>query len=252
ERWSAHPRATPHYGPGDRTSLTCARPGPVTPGRGRACGRLETDLVRLVTDDRGELLGVEARAADERAVDVGLRHDRGDVAGLHRAPVEHAHAVGDARVVEPAELLADRPADLLRVVGRGDLTGADRPDGLVGDDAARSSLGVDPGERALDLRERVGDLLPRLAHVQALADADDRRHVRAERRLRLRAHQRVVLAVVLTTLRVPDDDVADAELGEHRRRDLARVGAAGVRRHVLRAVADLELVGVDERLHRPQ
>ena len=49
-----------------------------------------------------------------------------------------------------------------------------------------------------------------------------------------------------------DDGVAHAEAGQHRPGDLAGVGTAGVRGDVLRAVADLQLVGVDQRLHRPE
>jgi hypothetical protein len=44
--------------------------------------------------DAHEVLDVQARAADEAAVDVALGHDAADVAALHRAAVEHAHAVG--------------------------------------------------------------------------------------------------------------------------------------------------------------
>ena len=43
--------------------------------------------------DAAELVGLQARAADQAAVDVGLRHDPGDVGGLHRAAVEDAYAV---------------------------------------------------------------------------------------------------------------------------------------------------------------
>ena len=59
-----------------------------------------------------------------------------------------------------------------------------------------------------------------------------------QRRLHLRVDQRVVLVVVLAPLRVPDHHVRAAELGQHRAGDLAGVRAGGVRREVLRAVAD--------------
>ena len=48
----------------------------------------------------------------------------------------------------------------------------------------------------------------------------------------------IAFAVQRAPLRVADDDVAAAELGEHRRRDLAGVGARVVARAVLRAPVD--------------
>ena len=50
-------------------------------------GAQVTLRVEPVLDDRGELVGVEARPADERAVDVGLGHQLGDVRRLHRPAV---------------------------------------------------------------------------------------------------------------------------------------------------------------------
>ena len=47
-------------------------------------------------DDRGEVGRVEAGAADQRAVDVGLSQQLGGVAGLDRAAVEDAHRIGVA------------------------------------------------------------------------------------------------------------------------------------------------------------
>src|SRR5829696_7688122 len=87
-----------------------------------------------VAADRGELGRVDRRTADEGAVDVLLAHDRRDVARLHAAAVEHAYAVGHVTAVELGKQRADGRADLLRVLGGRDLTGADGPDRLVGDD----------------------------------------------------------------------------------------------------------------------
>ena len=47
----------------------------------------------------GELVGIEAGAADERTVDVRLGHELGDVLGLHRAAVLDAHR----RAVSPPQ-----------------------------------------------------------------------------------------------------------------------------------------------------
>ena len=70
-----------------------------------------------------------------------------------------------------------------------------------------------------------------------------------DRRVHLAVDGRVVLAVDLAALRVPDEDVAAAELGEHGARHVAGVGTGVVRRQVLRAVHHLQPVAVDERLH---
>src|SRR3954470_16305114 len=45
-------------------------------------------------DDRGELGRIDAGAAHQGTVDVALRHDACDVAGLHRAAVEDPDLVG--------------------------------------------------------------------------------------------------------------------------------------------------------------
>src|SRR5262245_21035720 len=77
------------------------------------------------------LPGVYARAPNEGAVDVRLRHDAGDVVRLHRASVKDTDS-GGHRVAEPlGESPPDRAAYLLGIVGRGHLPGADRPDRLV-------------------------------------------------------------------------------------------------------------------------
>ena len=181
-----------------------------------------------VAADRGELGGVDRRPADERAVDVRLGHDRRDVAGLHRAAVEHAHAVGQVAGVELGQLGADRGADLLRVLGRRDLAGADGPDRLVGDDdaswPARRGTSLEAG---LDLGEDVLDVLAGLADLEALADAEDRREAVPEGRLDLGVDDRRRVSPWYSRRSLwPTDDVGAAELGEEGPADLAGVGAA--------------------------
>ena len=75
-----------------------------------------------------------------------------------------------------------------------------------------------------------------LADLDALADADDRGQPVLDGLLGLGVDQLVVLAVVLPTLGVADQDVPAAELGQHGRRDVTGVGTVVERRHVLRAV----------------
>ena len=96
---------------------------------------------------------VEGCAADERAVDVGLRQQLRGVLGLDRAAVEH-------RTVEQR---LDERVRVLRHLGRRRQAGADRPDRLVGEHeavvraarlaerltCARSTASVSPASRSL-------------------------------------------------------------------------------------------------------
>ena len=54
--------------------------------------------IGLELHDHRERLRVERRAADERAVDLRLRHELRDVAGAHAAAVLDAHALRDVVV----------------------------------------------------------------------------------------------------------------------------------------------------------
>src|SRR6478752_5756705 len=204
------------------------------------------------TADPAELVDLQAGAPDEASVDVRLLHDPADVRGLDRPAVEDPQAVGRTVAVHLADALADRRADLLRVVRGRHLARADGPDGLVGDHEARDLLGGEPVERAVELREREGHVLAGLAYVETLPDAHDRGHPGVERLVGLRVDQLVGLVVVHPALAVPDDDVGAAQLGQHGRGDLAGVGAVVVDGDVLGAVADRQPVAVDQRLHRAQ
>src|SRR5207302_2796259 len=83
--------------------------------------------------DSGTGVGVQARPADEGAVDVVLGQQVRRVGRRHRAPVLDAESGGHLL----ARVLGDRvsygAAHALRVLGRGVLPGADGPDRLVGD-----------------------------------------------------------------------------------------------------------------------
>ena len=91
--------------------------------------------------------------------------------------------------------------------------------------------------RELARDDRLG--LPGLALGERLADADDRRQAVAPAPpAAFSATSSSLSPWHCAPLRVADDDVAAAELGEHRRRDLAGVGARVVARAVLRAPGD--------------
>src|ERR1700733_13433609 len=93
-----------------------------------ACGHL------MVPADRSELTGVQAGAADEGAVNVLSRHNRRNVVGFDGSDVENTHPGSGLAARRARNMRSYRRAHLLRVVGRRDLAGADRPDRLPGDD----------------------------------------------------------------------------------------------------------------------
>src|SRR5690242_3549281 len=226
-------------------------PKAATPARVR---RIAASAYLLVAeaDDLDELVGVQGGTADQGAVDVGLRHDLRDIARLHRAAVLDADLVGHLLGVQLGQPGADRRADLLGVVGAADLTGADGPDRLVRDHDRLGLLGRDVLETAVDLGERVRDVVARLPDVQLLADAQDRGQAMLESGLDLGVDDLVGLVVVLPALGVADRHVRALQLGQHRARDLAGVGTGVLRREVLSAVLDLELVAVDQGLYGAQ
>ena len=98
--------------------------------------------------NRREGVDFERRAADERAVDVGLGQELVRVLRLDGAAVEHRHV---------HEALDER-VRLLGLLGRGGPAGADRPHGLVGDD--EPLVGADGVADRLDLERRMSSVWP--------------------------------------------------------------------------------------------
>src|SRR5699024_9021787 len=131
-------------------------------------GTAPCDLLGVAeADDLDEVVGLEAGTADQGTVDIVLTHDAAGVVALDRTAVEQTHGPGDLGRVELGQAGADRRADLLSVLGGGDLAGTDGPDGLVGDDELLGLLGGDALQRAVDLAQDVLDLVAGLAHLQA-------------------------------------------------------------------------------------
>ena len=95
------------------------------------------------------------------------------VVGLYRAAVEDACAGGDVGASDLGDLGSDDLVGLFGDLWRGGATGADGPDGLVGDDQRGKRSRVDAFERDGDLElEDVGGQVG-FALVEVLADADD-------------------------------------------------------------------------------
>src|SRR5262245_7735589 len=195
-------------------------------------------LLFAVPADTDELLGVKAGAADEGAVHVGRCHDPGDVVHLDRSPVQDPYLVSQVAGKQLGEPRPDGGTDLLGVFRGGSLTCPDRPYWLVGDHDAAGVRRPNAGEGAIELAQGVLDLTALTAYIEPLTDAHDRRELVGLGRPDLGVHECVVLMVILPPLRVADDDIPAAQLGKHASGYLARIWAALVLRHVLRAVLD--------------
>src|SRR4029079_366930 len=117
--------------------------------------RRESLTVLLVLHDQGEVLRVEARTADERAVDLGMCHEPADVAGLDATAVRDAQGLGHRRVVPFGDGLPDQLDHPASIAGLRGAAGPERTYGLVGDDDGGRLLRVHLIERSPDL---LGDL----------------------------------------------------------------------------------------------
>src|ERR1700735_835549 len=146
----------------------------------------------------------------------------------------------------------DRPAHLLRIFRRGNFTGSYRPYRLISHYQPRQLRDGHAAEPAVQLAEGVAELLPRLPHRQGLADAQHGRDAGPQGRLQLGVHHLVILAVVLAPLRMSDQHVPAAELGQHRAGYLAGIGTLVVGRDVLGPVANPQLVPGYQGLHAAQ
>src|SRR5262245_11206645 len=101
--------------------------------------------------DLAEAPNLEAGTADERAVDVRLGDQLGDIVSLHASPVDHVTTFGGI----PTEPLAQACSDVgMRFPGlsrRGNAPCADGPDGLVRHYEFGHLLGREAIETVLDL-----------------------------------------------------------------------------------------------------
>ena len=193
--------------------------------------------VLLEPDDARELVDVEAGAADERAVDVRLAHERRRCWPPSPIRRRGCACLRDLVADELGEHARGAPRTTCWACSRRRrLAGADRPDGLVGDDESRRARRrPSSAARSCATGTALGPCVSRSSAVSPT-------HTTGTSPCRcaaatLASTSVVGLAVQLPALGVPDDHVAAVELREERARDLAGVGAGVVRREVLRAVA---------------
>ena len=145
-------------------------------------------------NDVAERTHVETGASDERAVDVGLGAQCGDVVRLDAAAVQDVAALGGVRAEPLAQARADVGVGVLRLFGRGVLTRADGPHGLVGEHEIAQLFRRDAVEPLLHLPIEHVERLIRHSLLQRLADADDRHQLRAKRRDELAVDAEIRLA----------------------------------------------------------
>src|SRR5713101_1576925 len=188
--------------------------------------------------DGDEPWGLERSAAHEGAVDVWLLDEHGRVVGLDAAAVEDAQGLGRLLGGDLGDDPAQVAVDFRGLGGRGVDTGADRPHGLVGQDGAGDLVCREsgPSRAQLTLHHSEGEPLAPL--FSGLADAEQRDQAMAKGRRHLPVDLLVRLAEDAPALRVPEDDEAAAQLGQHARRDFARKGALVLPVTVLGAPAD--------------
>src|SRR5690606_33449262 len=91
--------------------------------------------------------GVEAGAADQRAVDFRPLHEFADVVRLHAAAVLDAHPLRHVPVVKAGDDVPDAADHFRGIFRRGRLARADGPHRFVGHDDRRRLFGGKPGER---------------------------------------------------------------------------------------------------------
>ena len=85
-------------------------------------------------DELEEIIGDEAGAADEGAVDVRLGDEVAPVGGIDAAAIQDAEGFKGGVVVELGHETTDGADGFVGLLGGGVEAGADGPDGLVGDD----------------------------------------------------------------------------------------------------------------------
>src|SRR6478735_127293 len=182
--------------------------------------------------DRQELVGLEARTADQGAVNIRDAHQLPGIRGFHRSAVEDSGALpwrSQSRYQSPPDMLVH----LGDIAGGWCQPGPDGPDRLVGNNKVLGCRAF--GHRTIHLGSDHRERPSILAFGPALADADDGAESGAPCGQRFCAHVRIGFLVIDAPLRVPDDDRAGPGIPEHFGRQISGEGPCRLGVTVLRA-----------------
>src|SRR5579885_1291809 len=179
-------------------------------------------------------IGLEASAADERAVDIGVRHKLRDIGGGHAAAVENAQVARRLLAVHFAVEITNQVNHLAGSFGGSGLAGADGPDRLIGHDQFRLIVVGDAGQAPRDLGANHRLCLAGLVLLQVLTDANDRAQTVLKGRQHLLIDQLIAFAEERAAFRVAEDHRA-TELAHHAGRNLAGERALLLEVHILSA-----------------
>ncbi len=130
-------------------------------------------------------------------------------------------------------------ADFLCLLCGSDLACADSPDRLISDNHGSSLLSSNADQIALELQTDPVDGHVCFALLKGLAAAKDRDETILESLEDFSVQESIILFVVISSLRVADDDVLDACIFEHCAGDLAGKCAAVLVRDILCAYSNI-------------
>src|ERR1051326_7398208 len=189
-------------------------------------------------DDVHELVGSEAGAADQGAVDVGLGDERREVVRRDAPAVLDLETLRDGAACQFRDCLPDDGDGRVGPFGSRGATRADGPDWLVGNHDGRQVIDAIQGFSDLVLDDGFGFVGFVLG--QGFADTNDRYQRSVQSRFDLAIDQGVVFSEVLAALRVANHHVTGKAF-KHLWRDLPGVGAFWLRVQVLGTDVDVGL-----------
>ena len=127
-----------------------------------------------VVDDLHESVNLQRSAADKSAVDVRLAKDFLRIGTLDASAVLNTNDVGNFLAITFGNPRANVGVNFLRLIGRGDFAGADRPNRFIRDNALLHIFSGDAGEGAVELTTVDFIRDARFTFFKEFADADDR------------------------------------------------------------------------------
>ena len=187
----------------------------------------------------GKVAGDEAGATDESAIDVGLGHEFGGVGGFDATTVLDADFLGGWGVGDFGEDFADEGVGALGLFRGSGATGADGPNGFVGEDRLGEGLGIEIGETSAELFFE--DFLDEtgVAFREGFADTDDGLEGGFVGGLGFEIDHGIGLTEEGAAFAVAEDDIADKEFAEHGSADFASESSAFFPMDILGAEFDI-------------